>query len=45
LKQSIPLKHLAEPSEIADVIFFLASDKNAFINGQTIFVDGGYTCQ
>lgn len=32
---------LATPKEIADVVMFLASDKSAFITGQTIRVDGG----
>lgn len=32
----------AEPSEIAEAILFLASDKASFITGQTLIVDGGY---
>lgn len=35
------MRRLAMPSEIADVAVYLASDKAAFINGQTIRVDGG----
>lgn len=37
------LGRLGEPTEIAEVILFLASEKASFINGQTIIVDGGYT--
>jgi len=41
---SIPLKRLAEPREIADLVVFLGSEKNTYITGQTIVIDGGYTC-
>lgn len=33
-----------EPSEIADLVSFLASSKARFITGTTIVADGGYTC-
>ena len=42
---TIPLKRLAEPKEIAQVIAFLCSQNNSYLTGQTIFVDGGFTCQ
>lgn len=45
LENLIPLKRLAEPVEIANLIYFLASDMNTFITGQTILIDGGYTCR
>ena len=35
------LKRIAEPSEIADLAYFLSSDKSSFINGQIIRIDGG----
>lgn len=38
--RSIPMRRLAQPEEIAAAIAFLASEKAAFITGQTIFVDG-----
>lgn len=36
-----PLSRVGEPSEIASVAAFLASDDASYITGQTIFVDGG----
>ncbi len=44
ISQSIPIQRLAEPSEIAMVVAFLCSEKNTYLTGQTIVVDGGYTC-
>ncbi len=38
---SIPMKRVAESSEVASVVAFLASDESSYINGQTISVDGG----
>ena len=40
----IPLKRLAEPEEIAEIVYFLASDKNTFMTGQTLLADGGFSC-
>jgi NAD(P)-dependent dehydrogenase (short-subunit alcohol dehydrogenase family) len=39
----IPMKRFSEPSEIADLIYFLCSDNAKSITGQNIFIDGGYT--
>lgn len=44
IKEQIPLKRLAEPGEVAKLAFFLGT-QNSFITGQTIHIDGGYTCQ
>jgi 3-oxoacyl-[acyl-carrier protein] reductase len=44
ITQSIPLKRLAAPEEIANLVAFLCSEKNTYITGQTIVVDGGYSC-
>ena len=38
-----PMKRFAEPSEIADLIFYLCSDSAKSITGQNIFIDGGYS--
>lgn len=45
ISETIPLKRLAEPGEIANLVYFLCSEKNTFITGQTILIDGGFTCQ
>lgn len=37
------IKRVGEPSEIADAVEFLLSDKAAFITGQILAVDGGFT--
>jgi NAD(P)-dependent dehydrogenase (short-subunit alcohol dehydrogenase family) len=41
LGQLNPLKRAANPSEIAQVALFLASDDASYIDGQAIAVDGG----
>jgi NAD(P)-dependent dehydrogenase (short-subunit alcohol dehydrogenase family) len=38
-----PLRRLAEPSEIADVVLYLASPRSGFLTGQVIAADGGWT--
>lgn len=39
-----PLGRIGQPSEIAELVAFLLSDKASFITGTTIVIDGGYTC-
>jgi len=39
----IPYKRIGEPDDIGRVAVFLASDQSDYINGASIFVDGGMT--
>ena len=39
-----PAKRLSQPSEIASVVAFLATEDASWVSGQTIFVSGGSTC-
>ncbi len=41
--QMVPAARFGKPSEIADAILYLASDRSSFMVGQSIAVDGGAT--
>lgn len=41
LDSAIPLRHVAEPDEIGDVVAFLASDAARYVTATTVVVDGG----
>ncbi len=43
LMKLIPYKRIGEPEEIGRTAVWLASDESDYINGSTIFVDGGMT--
>ncbi len=43
VERLVPLGRLASPEELAEIIYFLASEKNTYITGQAIVADGGYT--
>src|SRR5689334_20738776 len=40
-KDTHPLGRAGQPDEIADLIWFLASDRSGWITGETISIDGG----
>lgn len=43
LSQTVALKRVGQPEEIARTIAFLASDEASYISGESIVVDGGMT--
>lgn len=42
--RNIPSRRFGEPSEVADLIEFLTSNRASYINGQTIHINGGSYC-
>lgn len=44
IEASIPLRRMAQAKELAEVAAFLVSDANSYLTGQTVVVDGGFTC-
>ena len=42
LISGIPLKKLGQPKYVAELTYFLCCEKNNFITGQDIIIDGGY---
>ena len=44
LMELIPYRRIGEPEDIAQAAVYLASDMSDYVNGSTLFVDGGMTC-
>ncbi len=44
LVRRTPLRRLVTVDDVAEVVLFLASERAALVTGQTIVVDGGFTC-
>jgi 3-oxoacyl-[acyl-carrier protein] reductase len=42
---TIPLGRMAQSDEIAKFVGFLSSEDNTYITGQTLLIDGGFSCK
>ena len=40
---AVPMRRIGTPTDIAEAVAFLASDRASYINGEEIIVDGGFT--
>ena len=43
--KSIPLKRVAQPEEVSNMVLFLASDESSYSTGSEFVIDGGLTAQ
>lgn len=43
IAESVPLKRISQPAEIASAILYLASEGASYVTGETLVVDGGVT--
>jgi NAD(P)-dependent dehydrogenase (short-subunit alcohol dehydrogenase family) len=39
----VPLRRIGTPTDIADAVAFLVSERASYISGQILYVDGGLT--
>ena len=42
-EERVPLRRMAQPSDISSCLVFLLSDAAAYVSGQNLIVDGGWT--
>ena len=45
IEQRVPMERLGKPSEVAEAVVWLCSDRSSNTTGSSLFVDGGYTAQ
>jgi glucose 1-dehydrogenase len=43
LMRAVPYRRIGEPDDVARLAVFLASDQSDYINGTSVFIDGGMT--
>ena len=41
IERTVPVRHIADPSEVADAALFLVSDLARYVTGAVLFADGG----
>jgi 3-oxoacyl-[acyl-carrier protein] reductase len=41
IAELVPMKRAGRPEEVADLVAFIASERAAYITGQTISINGG----
>ncbi len=44
IKELIPYNQIGKPNDIGKAALWLASDHSEYVNGETLFVDGGMSC-
>jgi NAD(P)-dependent dehydrogenase (short-subunit alcohol dehydrogenase family) len=44
-RNAVPMKRIAEPSEIGEAVAWLLSDRSSYVNGAALPVDGGWIAQ
>jgi NAD(P)-dependent dehydrogenase (short-subunit alcohol dehydrogenase family) len=44
MAEQYPLRRLGQPEDIANAMLYLASDEAAWVTGQALVVDGGFSC-
>tara|TARA_Y100000590_G_scaffold432034_1_gene547563 strand:+ start:3163 stop:3831 length:669 start_codon:yes stop_codon:yes gene_type:complete len=45
IRENIPMNRFGKKNEISELVKFLCSEKNSYITGQVITIDGGYVCK
>jgi 2-deoxy-D-gluconate 3-dehydrogenase len=43
MQTQVPMKRIAEPEDLQGIVLVLCSKAGAYITGQTIYVDGGWS--
>lgn len=43
IERKIPLEKMGTPDDVAEIVYFLSTDKSRLINGSIIVADGGWT--
>ncbi|MFT4884071.1 MAG: NAD(P)-dependent dehydrogenase (short-subunit alcohol dehydrogenase family) [Natronomonas sp.] len=44
MAEEYPLRRLGQPEDVANAMLFLASDEADWITGETLVIDGGFSC-